>query len=84
MKNTAAPIATCFHAVILLGVFDPEDLGSMFPETSIDFQRINSVISQKIVLFRKNCSFTVFYRINSFGLITVMKVAGLAFGISIL
>jgi hypothetical protein len=31
--------ATCFHAGILRGLFDPENAGDMYFETSLDFQR---------------------------------------------
>jgi hypothetical protein len=32
-------LPTCFHACILLVLFDPEDRGDLPPETSLDFER---------------------------------------------
>jgi hypothetical protein len=38
-RPTITRLAICFHAGILAGLFDPEDGGDMFFETSVDIQR---------------------------------------------
>jgi hypothetical protein len=45
-------LATYFQVGFLLGsFFDPEDEGTCSSETSVDFQRLHSIIYQKIELF---------------------------------
>jgi hypothetical protein len=48
-------VATCFHAGILLGLFDPEDGGDTFlRNVLLTFNEPHGAISQKIVLFITN------------------------------
>jgi hypothetical protein len=44
-------LATCFHAGILLGLFDLEDGGDVPLKRRLTLNGLHGVISQKIVLF---------------------------------
>jgi hypothetical protein len=47
-------ITTGFQAVILLGLFDPEDGGDVPPKRWLTFNELHGVISQKTVRFNDN------------------------------
>jgi hypothetical protein len=42
-KPSKNKLATCFHANIFLGLFDPEDRGDMFLRKVVDFQRTTRI-----------------------------------------
>jgi hypothetical protein len=65
-------LATCFHAGILLGLFDPEDGGDVSPKRRLTFNGLHGVISPKILLF-------ITYKIKSF---TVVSIQIAAFGVA--
>jgi hypothetical protein len=44
-------LATCFHAGILLDLFNPEDGSDVFPKSSLTFNGLPGVTSRKILHF---------------------------------
>jgi hypothetical protein len=60
-------LATCFHAGVMFGLFDPEDGGDMFHRKVGRLSRLFGVLSQKTVLYittdvrTSNCYYFCYY-----------------------